>query len=83
MPSLERILEQMRQAPASVRYADLFKVCQAYFGEPRQTGGSHTVFKTPWSGDPRVNIQNANGKAKHYQVRQVLEAISRLQEASQ
>ena len=30
------------------------------------------VFKTPWQGDPRVNIQNAKGKAKVYQVRQVL-----------
>lgn len=83
MPALEKILEQMRQAPAAVRYADLFKICEAYFGEPRSTGGSHAVFKTPWPGDPRVNIQNARGKAKHYQVRQVLDAISRLQEESQ
>jgi hypothetical protein len=36
------------------------------------------VFKTPWPGDPRVNIQNDKGKAKAYQVRQVLEAISKL-----
>lgn len=83
MPNIEKILEQMRQAPASVRYADLFKICVAYFGEPRQSGGSHAVFKTPWPGDPRVNIQNANGKAKHYQVRQVLDAIKCIQEESQ
>ncbi|MEI6371653.1 MAG: hypothetical protein WCO49_18400 [Nostocales cyanobacterium ELA608] len=29
----------------------------------------------PWGGDPRVNIQNDKGKAKRYQVRQVLDAI--------
>jgi hypothetical protein len=34
----------------------------------------------PWQGDPRVNIQNKNGKAKSYQVRQVLRAIERLSE---
>jgi hypothetical protein len=36
------------------------------------------VFKTPWPGDPRVNIQNKGGMAKPYQVRQVLAAIERL-----
>jgi len=32
----------------------------------------------PWEGDPRVNIQNAKGMAKAYQIRQVLKAIERL-----
>jgi hypothetical protein len=32
----------------------------------------------PWQGDPRVNIQNSKGKAKAYQVKQVLFAIERL-----
>jgi hypothetical protein len=30
-------------------------------------------------GDPHVNIQNDHGKAKAYQVKQVLAAIDRLQ----
>ena len=47
----------------------------AYFGKPRQDGSIHAIYKTPWPGDPRVNIQNAKGKAKPYQVRQVLLAI--------
>jgi hypothetical protein len=34
---------------------------------------------TPWQGDPRVNIQNNNGKAKAYQVKQVLKAIERME----
>jgi hypothetical protein len=38
------------------------------------------VFKTPWAGDPRVNIQEDKGKAKAYQVRQVLSAIDKLPE---
>jgi len=49
------------------------------FGPPRQSGSSHAVFKTPWRGDPRVNIQaDKNGKANQYQVKQVLAAIERL-----
>ena len=39
---------------------------------------SHAIYKTPWAGNPRVNIQNNKGKAKAYQVRQVLLAIERL-----
>jgi hypothetical protein len=40
---------------------------------------SHRVYKTPWSGDPRVNIQNSKGYAKAYQVRQIIKAIERLE----
>lgn len=69
----------MRHEPANVSFADLKKVCETYFGQARQSGSSHAIFKTPWPGDPRVNIQNAKGKAKPYQVRQVLQAIDKLE----
>ncbi len=78
MSSVEKILEQLRKEPANVRFADLRKVCESFFGEPRQNGTSHLIFKTPWQGDPRINIQEAGGKAKPYQVRQVLQAIDKL-----
>lgn len=79
MPKVSKILEQMRREPANVGFTDLKKVCQAYFGKPRQDGSSHVIFKTPWPGDPRVNIQSAKGKAKPYQVRQILQAIDKLE----
>ncbi len=79
MSEIDKILNQMRRAPLQIRYADLHKLCVAYFGEPRQSRSSDAVFKTPWPGDPRVNIQNAKGKAKPYQVRQVLLAIAKLE----
>jgi predicted HicB family RNase H-like nuclease len=62
-------------SPQNVRYADQKKVCEHYFGAPRQNSTSHSVFKTTWNGDPRVNIQNKNGMAKSYQIKQVLNAI--------
>jgi len=37
------------------------------------------VYKTPWQGDPRINIQNDKGKAKVYQIKQVLKAIELLE----
>ena len=77
---MKKILEQMRHEPANLRFADLKKVCEKYFGKPRQSGSSHAVFKTPWIGDPRINIQDDKGKAKVYQVKQVLLAIKKLEE---
>lgn len=79
MSDLKKIIAQMKQSPANVRFADLCKVCEYYFGKVRQESTSHKVFKTPWQGDPRVNIQNNKGKAKAYQVAQVLKAIEKLE----
>jgi hypothetical protein len=76
---IKEILASMRQNPKVVSFNDLCKACDCYFGEARQTGSSHRIYKTPWQGDPRVNIQNDKGMAKAYQVKQVLKAIERLE----
>ena len=69
----------MRANPIAVRFEDAVRVASHYFGKPRRRGGSHVVWKMPWPLDPRVNLQrDSNGKAKAYQVRQLLEAINRL-----
>ena len=80
MAQIEKLLAQLRNNPQNVNFADLVKVCNHYFGEPRQQGTSHCVYKTPWSGNPRINIQEKNGKAKVYQVKQVLGAIEKIEE---
>lgn len=80
MANLDDLLKKMETSPQNIKYADLVKVCDAYFGEPRQNGTSHKVYKTPWAGDPRVNIQKGKGgKAKPYQVKQVLEAVGKIE----
>lgn len=79
MARVDKILAEMRRNPRGVRFDDLCQVCDSYFGAPRQVGSSHCIYKTPWQGDPRVNIQNDRGMAKPYQVRQVLKAIERLE----
>lgn len=69
----------MRRNPKGIRFRELCRVCDFYFGEPRQKATSHRIYKTPWQGDPRVNLQDDKGMAKAYQVRQVLKAIERLE----
>lgn len=79
MERIKEILARMRRNPKGISYSDLCKVCDHYFGDPRQVGSSHRIYKTLWQGDPRVNIQNDKGMAKAYQVKQVLKAIERLE----
>jgi hypothetical protein len=62
--------------PAHVRFGDLVALCTEYFGEPR-IAGSHHIFRMPWPGDPRINLQRDGSMAKPYQVRQVTKAIDR------
>ena len=79
MATIDDILKKMEDSPKNVRFSELCRVCDSYFGTARQSGSSHRVYKTPWQGDPRVNIQNSKGKVKSYQVKQVLKAIARLE----
>jgi hypothetical protein len=79
MPTVNDLVQEMHNNPAGVRFSDLCKVCEHFFGQARQAQGSHCIYKTPWIGDPRVNIQNDKGTSKTYQVKQVLKAIERME----
>lgn len=63
-----------------IRFKRLVKICEGFFGQ-YCVSGSHYIFKTPWQGDPRINLQKGKGNnAKPYQVRQVLRALRKLKE---
>ena len=79
MGKIDEIISKMKLNPGGIRFSDLCKVCDHFFGEPRKSAGSHRVYKTLWHGDPRINIQNHKGKAKAYQVKQVLLALDKLE----
>jgi len=79
MARIKEIIADMKRNPKDIRFVDLCKVCDFYFGEPRQKGGSHRIYKMPWQGDPRINIQNSKGRAKAYQVKLVLLALEKIE----
>ncbi len=79
--SIDDLLAEMRGNPAGARFTDACKVAPHFFGAPRSKGSSHHVRKMPWAGDPRINLQpGAGGKAKTYQIRQLLQAVDRLKQ---
>ena len=79
MSALEKRIERLKQATGPVAFGEVRAVCDALFGAPR-TRGSHMIYRMPWPGDPRINIQNRNGYVALYQVKQVVKAIARLEE---
>jgi hypothetical protein len=77
---VETTLSDMRDNPEGIKFTDIRKVAEhffAEFGKPR-IAGSHHIYKTPWPGDPRINIQKDGPKAKRYQAIQMLEAVDKL-----
>ena len=70
--NIDKIIRRMKETPKSIHFKEVQKVCEHYFGKPRKRGTSHCVYKTPWQGNPRINIQNQKGKSKPYQVKQVI-----------
>ena len=80
MADIQKILAKMRLSPVNVGFGDVCRVCDYCFGEPRQTGTSHRIYKVNWIYPPLINVQKFKGKAKDYQVRQVLNAIDKLEE---
>jgi hypothetical protein len=77
--AIEEAISELEDNENSVRFSRLLAICKDFFGKPRIVG-SHHIFKTPWTGDPRINLQRDKGNAKPYQVRQVLRCLRRLKD---
>lgn len=48
MKNIHEKLKTFRSNPKDVKFSDLCRVCEFYFGKPRQSGTSHCIYKTPW-----------------------------------
>jgi len=79
MAQIDDDIKKLEREARNTRFAALARVCQQYSGNER-IKGSHHIFKTPWPGDPRINLQKLKGKAKPYQVQQVIAALEKLAE---
>lgn len=76
--TLQEAFRQL-ESEKNVKFKTLLKICTYFFKGPR-IEGSHYIFKTPWQGQPWVNIQRDKKMAKIYQVRQVKEALKKLKQ---
>lgn len=80
VPSVSRwakLLEQARGSQANVRFADFCRLVEYLGYVERRRAGSHRIYRHATRPElPLVNLQGgSSGKAKPYQVRQVLTII--------
>jgi predicted RNA binding protein YcfA (HicA-like mRNA interferase family) len=71
-----KILQKAIASPANLRFRDLVRLVEAFGFRLSRTSGSHHIFIHSVV-EEAVNIQDVNGKAKPYQVRQVLKLVER------
>ena len=70
----DEAIKELEGDEKNTKFNRLLTICTTFFGSPRIVG-SHHIFKMPWPGDPRINLQAEKGKAKPYQVKQTLRAL--------
>ena len=72
-----KLLAQALRNPQGLRFAEACQLAEAFGFRHTRTKGSHAIFSRPGVREI-VSLQNANGKAKAYQVRQMLKLMEEL-----
>ncbi len=83
MASCDKILDKARRSPNNLTFTEICKLaaCHGWIERP-ENGSSHAVFIHPKLGKAAsalMNFQSRHGKAKPYQVKQLLNAIDGLE----
>jgi hypothetical protein len=78
--SFDTIEQQARNSPENVSYSDMLKLCTLLWRTEVRFRKPQRNIQNALGGDPRINLQNKNGKAKPYQVKQAIAAIDRSKE---
>lgn len=72
MGRCDKLVTKARESPGNLRFAEACRLARCLgFEQVRRTGGSHQVFKQPGRRG-LINLQNREGNAVGYQVRQIL-----------
>lgn len=72
MGTCDKLVRKARESPGNLRFVEACRLARCLgFEQVRRTAGSHRVFKKP--GTPRlINLQDRDGRAIAYQVKQML-----------
>jgi predicted RNA binding protein YcfA (HicA-like mRNA interferase family) len=69
-----KLLEKVLAGPKNVHFNDMISLVEAFGFRLSRVRGSHHIFELPQIPE-LVNLQEKNGKAKPYQVRQFLQLV--------
>lgn len=81
MAKCDKLLQKARNNPAGLRFTELVKLVECYgYSLDRQRGTSHGIYKAPGRIVFFVLQPTKGGKAKDYQVLQVLREIDAIRQ---
>ncbi len=69
-----KLLERVLSGPKNVHFNEMVSLVEAFGFRLSRVRGSHYIFEHPQIPE-LVNLQEKNGKAKPYQVRQFLQLV--------
>lgn len=72
----QKLLDKALASPANVRFGEMVKLVEGSGFHLSRVSGSHHIFVHP-EVQELVNIQDVDGMAKPYQVRQLLQLVER------
>lgn len=71
-----KILQKALQGSKNIRFSDMVRLVEAFGFRLSRVSGSHHIFVHPDLAE-LLNLQEVDGKAKPYQIRQFLRLIER------
>ena len=72
----QKLLDELKQRPKNMPFKRLCKIAEVFGFKFRGGKGSHRIFVREGI-DEMLNFQNVNGKAKPYQVKQLIKVIDK------
>ena len=75
MANCDKLLQKARNNPAGLRFAELEKLAECYGFTLRRVTGSHHIYRAERRPERLVAQPLKGGKAKEYQVVQMLDII--------
>ena len=74
--SKQKLLKKALAGSKNIRFADMITLVEAFGFRLSRVAGSHHIF-THSDVPELVNLQEVNGKAKPYQIRQFIKLVER------
>jgi hypothetical protein len=75
LTQIEKLIQVALKNPQNLRFSELCKLCEFFGMEKRGSEGSHVIYKRKTEPRFALSIQDNNGKAKKYQVEQLINKI--------
>ena len=72
----QKLLKQILNNQKNVKFNDFVTILEAFGFYCARTDGSHNIFKNTFVNEI-INIQNVNGEAKPYQIKQFLALVEK------